>query len=271
MPVIAHTLDEALAPITDGCTLLVARETAGVAMAATRALIRRGVKGLNLVTLPTSSLQADMLIGAGCSRRLRHPPSASTNTARRRAFPPPRPPERSACKDATCPALHAAVQAAERGVPFMPLRGVIGSDLMQRRPDWKMVGNPFGEDDPIVLLPAIQRGRRAVSRSDRGPRRQCVDRPPARARHHGACGEEDGRDGREDRRRQPVRRSGAGRRRAFGILHRKRRGRRARRWPLPLPDYYAADDEHLAEYARMARRRTGSRPISTAMSTRAAA
>ena len=23
-------------------------------------------------------------------------------------------------------------------------------------------------------------------------------------------------------------------------------------WPLPLPDHYAADDEHLAEYARMA-------------------
>jgi glutaconate CoA-transferase, subunit A len=23
-------------------------------------------------------------------------------------------------------------------------------------------------------------------------------------------------------------------------------------WPLPLPDYYAADAEHLAEYARMA-------------------
>jgi glutaconate CoA-transferase, subunit A len=23
-------------------------------------------------------------------------------------------------------------------------------------------------------------------------------------------------------------------------------------WPLPLPDHYAADDDHLAEYARLA-------------------
>ena len=40
---ITRSLDEALAPITDGCMLAVPRETSGVAMAATRALIRRGL------------------------------------------------------------------------------------------------------------------------------------------------------------------------------------------------------------------------------------
>ena len=39
-------------------------------MEATRALIRRGVKRLHLVALPTSTLQADMLIGAGCVETL---------------------------------------------------------------------------------------------------------------------------------------------------------------------------------------------------------
>ena len=39
-------------------------------MAATRALIRRGVKRLHLIALPTSSLQADLLIGAGCVETL---------------------------------------------------------------------------------------------------------------------------------------------------------------------------------------------------------
>ena len=59
-------------------------------------------------------------------------------------------------KDATCPALHAALQAAEKGVPFMPLRGLIGSDVLKYRDDWKVIDNPFGNDDPIVLLPAIK-------------------------------------------------------------------------------------------------------------------
>src|SRR5580693_2843972 len=67
---IARSLDEALAPITDGGMLAVPRETSGAAMAATRALIRRGVKRLHLVALPTSTLQADLLVGAGCIETL---------------------------------------------------------------------------------------------------------------------------------------------------------------------------------------------------------
>src|SRR5262249_57560338 len=63
---IARSLDEALAVITDGCVLAVPREVSGVAMAATRALIRGGVRKLHLIALPTSSLQADLLIGASC-------------------------------------------------------------------------------------------------------------------------------------------------------------------------------------------------------------
>jgi glutaconate CoA-transferase subunit A len=61
--------------------------------------------------------------------------------------------------DATCPAIHAGLQAAEKGVPFMPLRGIIGSDLLRVRPDWKVVDNPLAESgtrDPIVILPAIR-------------------------------------------------------------------------------------------------------------------
>ena len=66
----AKSLDELLAPIGDGCLLVVPREVSGVPMAATRALVRRGVKRVHLVALPTSSLQADLLIGAGCIETL---------------------------------------------------------------------------------------------------------------------------------------------------------------------------------------------------------
>ncbi len=65
MGAISREIDEALALIADGAMVVVPPEYAGVAMAATRALVRRGVTGLHLVTLPSSSLQADLLIGAG--------------------------------------------------------------------------------------------------------------------------------------------------------------------------------------------------------------
>src|SRR5205807_2127703 len=94
--------------IFDGCVLAVPREASGVAMAATRALIRRGVKGLHLIALPTSSLQADLLIGAGCVETI------ETSAVSLGEFGPA--PRFTAAvmsgavrvKDATCPALHAA-------------------------------------------------------------------------------------------------------------------------------------------------------------------
>jgi glutaconate CoA-transferase subunit A len=252
MPTIARTLDEALAPIVDGCMLLVARETAGVAMEATRALIRRGVKDLHLVTLPTSSLQADMLIGAGCVAEIEtsavslneHGPAprfsaAATSGAVR-------------IKDATCPAIHASVQAAERGVPFMPLRGVIGSDLLARRPDWTVIDNPFGADDPILLLPAVEADVALfhAPRADRAGNvwigRQRELATMAHAAKKTVVTVEEVVEG--DLFADPV--TAAGALAGFYIEAVAVAPRGA--WPLPLPDHYAADDAHLAEYARTA-------------------
>jgi glutaconate CoA-transferase subunit A len=150
------SLDQALAPITDGCVLAVAREVSGVAMAATRALIRRGIKRLHLVALPTSSLQADLLIGAGCVETLETSAVSLGEFGAAPRFTAAVMSGTIHMKDATCPALHAAFQATEKGVPFMPLRGLIGSDVLAQRPDWRVLDNPFGNDDPIVLLPALK-------------------------------------------------------------------------------------------------------------------
>src|SRR5467141_508805 len=147
MPLIAPSVDDAIAAIPDGAMIVVPRESSGVPMEATRALIRRGIKRLHLVALPTSTLQADMLIGAGCVDTL------ETSAVSLGEFGPA--PRFTAAvksggiciRDATCPALHAAFQAAEKGVPFMPLRGLIGTDVLKNRPDWKVVDNPF-EDSP---------------------------------------------------------------------------------------------------------------------------
>ena len=60
-------------------------------------------------------------------------------------------------RDATCPAIHAALMAAQKGNPFQPLRGIIGSDILRFRPDWRVIDNPSAEDgDPIVLIPAAR-------------------------------------------------------------------------------------------------------------------
>src|SRR5258708_22143813 len=55
-----------------------------------------------------------------------------------------------------CPAMVAGVMAAQKGVPFIPMRGLIGSDILRTRPDWTVIENPYQKDDPIVAIPAIR-------------------------------------------------------------------------------------------------------------------
>ncbi len=249
---IVRTLDEALTPITDGCVLAVARDVSGAAMEATRALVRRGVKNLTLITLPTSSLQADLLIGAGCVTAL------ETSAVSLGEFGPA--PRFTAAvtsatlrvKDATCPALHAGFQAAEKGVPFMPLRGLIGSDLVAHRPEWKIIDNPFGNHDPIVLLPAIAPDV-ALFHASMADREGNVwigrDRELAMMAHAAkktVVTVEKIFDGNlfDD----PVLAAGALGGFYIDTVAVAPKGA----WPLALADHYPADTAHLAEYARLA-------------------
>src|SRR5579885_1126093 len=248
----AKSLDDALAGIGDGCTLVVPREVSGVPMEATRALIRRAIKRLHLVALPTSSLQADLLIGAGCVATL------DTSAVSLGEFGPA--PRFAAAvtagtiemKDATCPALHAALQAAEKGVPFMPLRGLIGSDVLKYREDWKVIDSPFGNNDPIVLLPALKTDVALIhaAMADRfgnvwiGRQRELATM--AHAAEKTVATVETIHDGNllDD----PM--LAAGTLPGFyvdGIAVAERGC-----WPLGLPDRYGADAEHLALYAMMA-------------------
>jgi len=182
-----QSLDDALSAITDGCMLIVPREVCGVPMAATRALIRRGVKNLHLVALPTSSMQADLLIGAGCVATLETSAVSLGELGPAPRFNAAVLSGAITMKDATCPALHAALQAAEKGVPFMPLRGLIGSDVLKYRDDWKVIDSPFGNSDPIVLLPAINPDVALFHAPMADEHGNVWIGRHARTRHHGAC------------------------------------------------------------------------------------
>ena len=252
MPIIARSLDDALAPIADGCVLAVPRESSGAAMAATRALIRRGIKRLTLIALPTSSLQADLLIGAGCVETLETSAVSLGEFGLAPRFTAAIIKGSIRMKDATCPALHAAFQASEKGVPFMPLRGLIGSDVLRERPDWLVIDNPLGENDPIVLLPAIKPDV-ALFHAPMADRDGNVwigrQRELATMAHASACTVvtvEKLHEG--DLLADPI--LAAGTLPGFYVDAVAVAPRGA--WPLPLPDYYAADAAHLAEYARMA-------------------
>lgn len=149
------TLADLAAAITPGQRLAVPVDYAGVAMAVTDELIRRGTDGLRLVCVPTGGLQVDMLIGAGLVSSVETSAVSLGEAGGAPCFN--RAVRDGAVRiiDATCPAVHAGLLAAQKGVPFMPLRGLIGTDVLANRPDWLVVANPFAAEDPIVAIPAI--------------------------------------------------------------------------------------------------------------------
>lgn len=140
-----------------GSLLGVPADYSGVPMAVTRALIRRGVRDLRLYCLPYSTLQGDMLIGAGAVAEVEAAAMTLGEYGQAPRFCKAVEQGSIVMRDATCPALHAQLQATERALPFMPIRGLIGSDILAHRPDWQVIDSPFGETpDPIVLLPAVK-------------------------------------------------------------------------------------------------------------------
>jgi len=143
--------------IPDGACIALPPDYSLVAMEAVRALIRRGARGLRLLGVPQLGMCADLLIGAGCVSEIETSAVSLGEAGMAPRFTEAAESGSLKIRDATCPMVHGGLQAAEKGVPFMPLRGVIGSDLVQHRSDWKVIQNPMSESpDSILLAAAIQ-------------------------------------------------------------------------------------------------------------------
>lgn len=249
------TVDELADRIPDGALIGVPKEDGGVAMELTRALVRRGAKNLRLLTVPVSSIQADLLIGAGCVAEIETSGVSMGEFGYAPHFRRAVEAGDIVIRDATCPALYAELQASEKGSPFTPLRGILGSDILKNRPDWKVIDNPFAEGagDPVVVLPAVRpdvaifhaRYGDAHGNVWVGPRRECVLLAHASASTLVTVEEIwDGNLMEDDRMLAgtipPVY--------ADGVAHAPRGA-----WPLSLPGAYERDGDHLRAYVTAAK------------------
>lgn len=164
MAVQAVTAWEAVAGIPDGASVALGRPAA---MALVEELVRQGRRDLHLVGVPTGGRAVERLIAAGCAASL----ESSGVDLGEDGFAPAfsRAVESGALRmvDSTCPAMLMALQAGASGVSFTPVPGLLGSDLLRRRPDFREVDDPFRPGHRVVLVPAIApdfallQGRRA--------------------------------------------------------------------------------------------------------------
>jgi glutaconate CoA-transferase subunit A len=143
--------------IPDGAHVAIPPEYSFVPMELIRSLIRRNAKDLKVLCVPVGGLAVDLLIGAGCVKQVEAAAVSLGENGLAPQFTNAVISKKIVMKDSTCPAIHTALQASEKGVPFMPLGGIIGSDIEIHRDDWRVVDDPLDKGNgPILLLPAIK-------------------------------------------------------------------------------------------------------------------
>jgi glutaconate CoA-transferase subunit A len=254
------SLDALAATIPDGASLALPPDNSIPPNALAHALVRAGRRGLHLIGVPVSGYATDLLIGAGCVASVQTSGVSLGESGFAPRFSAAVAAGRIVVKDATCPAMHTMLQAAEKGVPFMPLRGVLGSDILAHRPDWKVIDNPFAEaGDPIVLLPALSPDVACFHgvMADRhgnvyvGRRRELATMAHAARRTLATVERVVDADFLADERLAPG---------SIAATYIESVAIAARgAWPIALLDEYPADPAHLALYARLARTDEGFR------------
>jgi len=252
--------DELAARIPDGALIALPPDYSLPAMEVVRALIRKKSRKLRLLGVPVLGMCADLLIGAGCVAEVESSAVSLGEAGLAPRFSEAAENGEIVVRDATCPAVHSALQATEKGVPFMPLRGVLGSDLVSNRRDWQVLQNPFsGREDPILFVPAIApdialfhaRWADEAGNVWVGRRRELATIAHASRKTYVTFEEMRPGDMLEDELLAPGVISAT----YITALAPAKRGA----WPLGIPEVYDIDDAHLAHYAQAARTREGFR------------
>ena len=150
------SVDDIAAEVLEGCRLAMPVDYAGVAIAIIRPVLQRAPRRLALVGVPTGGLSFDILIGANLVQSVETSAVSLGEAGGAPCFMRAILQGSIQMKDSTCPAIHAGLMAAQKGSPFTTLRGLIGTDVLLHRSDWKVMQNLFSDTpDPVVAIPAL--------------------------------------------------------------------------------------------------------------------
>ncbi len=144
----------------DGASVVIgAALESAIPFAATHELIRQGRRELNVIA-PISDISTDMLIGAGCvaavtggwvgnvSGGMGHNYRRAAETGQ---------PNRIKIYDYSNFSIGMAFFAGAYGLPYVPVKSILGSDIIKSNPRIKLAENPFSDvPDPVALVPALK-------------------------------------------------------------------------------------------------------------------
>lgn len=141
--------------IPDGCSIVAGTcLEALIPFAAGREIMRQGRRDLTLIG-PISDILFDQLIGAGCVRRVRAAWVGNVITGSAYRFREAVESNQIEIEDHSNLTLAMGLLAGSLGVPYMPLRTALGSDLPTTNESLRQIDDPFS-DQKLMAVAAIR-------------------------------------------------------------------------------------------------------------------
>src|SRR5580704_16466302 len=150
------SLADAISLVSDGAMVALGGGLcARLPMALVRELIRQGRRGLHLIG-SAHSIDVDLLVATGAVRRCEESyvgfeQDLGLAPGYRRAAEAGTIEVAESC----CATILAQLRAAEMGLPFLPVRGVRGSDIGRLHPEYAEITCPF-TGETLVAVPALR-------------------------------------------------------------------------------------------------------------------
>jgi glutaconate CoA-transferase subunit A len=153
-------LSEAIAELVgDGASVVIgAGLEPAIPFAATHEIIRQGKRGLTVIA-PISDASTDIMIGAGAVAEVTGAwvgnVSGGLGHNYRRALEAAEP-HAVKVNDHSNFSLGMALMAGALGMPYAPMRSILGSDIVESNPTFRVAENPFADGrEPVVLVPPL--------------------------------------------------------------------------------------------------------------------
>ena len=148
---------QAAARVTDGMTIVIGGHImSSHPMAVIRQIIKQGTKNLTVIGAASAGLEVDLLVGAGCARRVITPYVGGE------ALAPIGPFYQAAVQRGEIEVwecdegiYYTALRAAALKLPFLPTLSGLGTSLPEVNPDLRLFNDPI-TGRPLVAVPPLQ-------------------------------------------------------------------------------------------------------------------